>query len=130
MHMTISISMTDATGTTTFTYDSADRLTEVVYPGGDFLQYTYNAAGQRTQMADQTGFTVNYQYNALGQLSELTDANGDLIASYTYDVVGRLSSEQFGNGTATDMTYDADGHVASIINLRRWRNSIELHLYV
>ncbi len=29
------ISMTDSTGTTTFAYDSADRLTKVTYPDGD-----------------------------------------------------------------------------------------------
>jgi len=111
------VSMTDSTGTTTFAYDAADRLTKVTYPNGSFLTYTYNAAGQRTQMTDQTGFTVNYQYDALGRLSKLTDANGNLIVSYTYDAAGRLASKQFGNGDICNYTYDAAGNVLSIVNL-------------
>ena len=111
------VSMTDSTGTTTFAYDSADRLTKVTYPDGEFLAYTYNDLGQRTEMQDQTGFTVNYHYNTLGQLSSLSDGSGNLIVSYTFDAVGRISSEQFGNGTATDYTYDADGNVIDIKNL-------------
>jgi RHS repeat-associated protein len=111
------VSMTDSTGTTTFAYDAADRLTKVTYPNGSFLTYTYNAAGQRTQMTDQTGFTVNYQYDALGRLSKLTDANGNLIVSYTYDAAGRLASKQFGNGDICNYTYDVAGNVLSIVNL-------------
>ncbi len=110
------ISATDPTGTTTFTYDSDDRLTEVAYPDHEFLKYTYNSAGQRAQMVDQTGFTVDYQYNALGQLGELSDGSGNLIVAYSYDAVGRLASEQFGNGTSTIDAYDAGGDVTSITN--------------
>ncbi len=111
------VSMTDSTGTTTFTFDSADRLTKVTYPNGSFLAYTYNSVGQRIQMTDQTGYTVNYQYDALGRLTKLTDASGNLIVSYTYDAAGRLSSKQFGNGTVCNYTYDAVGNVLSIVNL-------------
>ena len=64
------LTATDATGTTTFTYDPVTQLlTEVAYPNGMYLQFTYNAAGQRTQMVDQTGFTTNYTYDADGRLS-------------------------------------------------------------
>jgi RHS repeat-associated protein len=111
------VSTTDSTGTTKFTYDSADRLTKVTYPGGTFLEYTYNADGQRSRMTDQTGFTVNYQYDALGRLSKLTDGSGNLIVSYTYNAASDLSGEQFGNGTSTRYTFDADGNVLSIVNL-------------
>ena len=111
------VSMTDSTGTTTFSYDSADRLTKVSYPDGTFLAYTYNSAGQRTQMQDQTGFTVNYAYSSLGQLAKLTDGGGKLIVSYEYDLAGRIASENFGNGTSTQFTYDANDNVLSIVNL-------------
>ena len=39
---------TEASGTTTLSYDDADRLTRVEYPNGRWLQYTYDAAGRRT----------------------------------------------------------------------------------
>ncbi|HUY33447.1 MAG TPA: DUF4214 domain-containing protein [Pirellulales bacterium] len=111
------ISMTDATGMTTFQHDSADRLTKVSYPNGTFLSYKYNAQSQRIQMQDQTGFTVNYTYNPLGQLLKLTDGSGNLIVSYQYDPVGRVASESFGNNAATKYTYDGDNNVLSIDNL-------------
>ncbi len=123
------VSMTDSTGTTTFTYNAGDELTKVAYPDDTFLHYTYNSAGQRTQMTDQTGFTVNYQYNTLGQLTELTDGSGNPIASYSYDAAGRLSSEQFGNGTATDYTYDADSDILSIVNLAPNGSSQSSYVY-
>ena len=110
------ISATDASGTTFFTYDSADRLTKVAYPNGEWLAYTYNAAGQRVQTTTQTGYAVNYQYDALGRLSQLTDANANLIASYGYDAAGRLASQKNGNDTSTIYSYDADGRTTGIAN--------------
>ncbi len=110
------ISMTDPTGTTSFTYNAAGQLTGVTYPDGSFLVYGYNSGGQRTQMTDQTGFTVNYNYDQLGRLSKLTDGSNNLIVQYSYDIASRLAIQQFGNGASTKYTYDADGRVKDIVN--------------
>jgi len=37
-------SAADSTGTTTLTYDSANRLTTIAYPDNNSLTYTYDAA--------------------------------------------------------------------------------------
>ncbi len=108
-------SATNATGVTTLTYDSANRLVEIAYPGGDYLKYTYNSAGQRLTMTDQTDYTVNYAYNALGQLSGLSDSSGPIV-TYTYDAAGRLSQQLDGNGTYTKYTYSIWGFVLSVVN--------------
>ena len=110
------ISATNSSGKTSFTYDSADELTEVTYPNGTYLKFTYYAGGQRKQMVDQTGFTVNYQYDAVGHLSELTDGNGNLIVKYTYDAAGNLVRKDMGNGTYTKYGYDLAGDLTSIVN--------------
>lgn len=110
------LTATDATGTTTFTYNSADEMAEVAYPNGMYIKFQYNTAGQRAQMVDQTGFTTNYIYDSVGRLSELTDANGNMIVTYSYDADGRLSQKVNGNGTYTTYTYDANGNVLSLIN--------------
>ncbi len=109
-------SVTNASGAILMTYDSANRLTRITYPNGQFLKYTYNTAGQLAQIVDQTGFAENYAYNNLGQLAEVTDANGNLIVSYSYDLGGRLVGEVNGNGTYTTYTYDANGNVLSLVN--------------
>ncbi len=46
------IQIVDGDGTTTYTYDDLDRLTNVSYPGGRTQQYIYDPAGNRTSLAD------------------------------------------------------------------------------
>ncbi|HEV8062957.1 MAG TPA: DUF4214 domain-containing protein [Gemmataceae bacterium] len=109
------VSATNATGTTTLTYDNANRLIEIQYPDDTYLEYTYNAAGQRLTMTDQTGYTVTYAYNALAQLTGLSDGSGSIV-SYTYDSSGQVSEEVKGDGTSTKYTYDAAGDTLSDMN--------------
>ncbi len=109
-------STTDPTGTTTLTYDTNDRLIQITYPTGLYLEYTDDDAGRRIQMVDQDGFTVNYAYDSVGRLSELTDASGALVVHYTYDDAGNLVREDKGNGTYTTYTYDNAGELLDLIN--------------
>jgi RHS repeat-associated protein len=107
---------TDASGTTTLTYDTSDRLTRVEYPNGRWLEYTYDAAGRRTRIEDHTGFATNYEYDAAGRLHRLRDASNLLIVEYTYDAAGRLAREDKGNGTYSLYDYDSVGRTTSIIH--------------
>jgi RHS repeat-associated protein len=103
-------------GTTTLTYNAANRLTSITYPNAQFLHFTYNAQGQRTQSVDQDGFKVNYAYDALGRLSTLTDGSNNSIVHYTYNSVGQLSRKDNGNGTYTTYAYDAARNLTSIVD--------------
>ncbi len=103
-------------GTTSFQYDSADRLVKVSYPDGRSLQFRYDAGGRRTQSVDQSSFTVNYVYDAVGRLSALTDGSGARIAAYTYDAAGNLVRKDLGNGTSTTYAYDAAGELLHLVN--------------
>ena len=107
---------TDAGGTTTFSYDTADRLTRIDYPNGRWLEYAYDTAGRRTQMEDHSGFVVQYGYDTAGRLSNLRDGADTLLVSYGYDDAGRLNREDKGNGTYTLTTYDEAGRVESIVH--------------
>ncbi len=109
-------SATDSHGTTTLTFDTADRLTRIDYPAGRWIQYSYEATGRRSQILDHTGFATNYEYDALGRLVRLRDATNALIDHYTYDAAGRLVREDKGNGTYTLYGYDAQGRQTSIFN--------------
>jgi len=110
------LTATDEGGTTTFTYDSADRLTLVTYPNGRFLHYTYDTGGRRSELEDQTGFVIRYIYDAAGRIAELTDGSGSRLVLYTYDATGRLSREDNGNGTFTVYAYDSAGQLVSVLN--------------
>jgi RHS repeat-associated protein len=107
---------TDVNGAITFTYESADRMTSVSYPGGKSLTFTYDAGGRRTRMVDQSGYTVNYVYTAAGELQKLTDAGNVSIVTYVYDVAGRLAEQDNANGTFTTYEYDTAGNVVHLVN--------------
>ena len=110
------LTASDATGITTFTYDSADRMTSVSYPNGESLTFTYDAGGRRTSMVDQSGYTVNYSYTPAGDLSQLADGNNQPIVTYHYDAARRLQEQDNANGTFTTYSYDADGNLLKVIN--------------
>jgi RHS repeat-associated protein len=105
-----------STGATALTYNSADELTSIAYPNGQYLDFSYNGLGQRTNSVDQDGYTVNYSYTSLGQLSKLTDTSNNLIVEYTYNNLGELIDKQNGNGTYTTYAYDADGNLTQEVN--------------
>jgi len=83
--------MTDASGTTGYTYDSLDRLPDERWTPIGTLTYTYDVAGNRLSMASSNanGASATYAYDELNRLKMVT-ATGK-TATYTYDVVGNLS---------------------------------------
>ena len=117
------VSVATERGTTSLTYDNADRLTEIVYPSGRSLSYSYDTVGRRTQLIDQDGNTVNYSYDEAGRLAELTNGDSELIVGYTYNERGQVAQEENGNDTSTSYSYDATGQILEIIN-RASDNSI------
>jgi RHS repeat-associated protein len=101
--------MTDASGTTTYSYDNLHRLTQKSTPQGA-LNYTYDAAGNllSTQSSNVNGVSVNYTYDVLNRLSTVVDnrlAQG--TTTYNYDLVGNLASETLPNGVQSVYTYNA-----------------------
>jgi RHS repeat-associated protein len=92
-------SMTDSAGTTTWTYDNLDRLTNVSYPNGDTVAYGYDKVGNRTS------HTMNGspKTNAFDDANRLTASGTD---TYTYDANGNQTSKTSG-GVTTTFSYDA-----------------------
>jgi RHS repeat-associated protein len=109
--------VTTASGTETYTYDSLNRLTDVSYPGGPNVSYTYDAAGNRLTET-RGGTTTNYGYGSSGQLQTVGsksygyDANGNLISAgadtFAWDFDNRLTSATVAGHSAT-YRYDGDG---------------------
>jgi RHS repeat-associated protein len=110
------LSATDLGGTTAFTYDLADRLKSVTYPGGRSLAYTYDSLGRLTRLEDQDGRATNYTFDFASRLKSLTDAGGNLIVEYFYDTLSRLMRENHGNGTFTTYEYDDDGQLLHLVH--------------
>lgn len=116
------LTTTRGTDTTSeaYTYDAADRLTQVCYSTtsctaatGETLSYTYDGAGNRltqTRAGTPQAGALTYTYNAADELTSTSD--GTTTTTYTYDPNGNLDTR----GTDT-YTYNlADQLTAATVN--------------
>ena len=104
------ISQSDATGTTTYTYDAADRVVEVSSPGYP-MTATYNVYGLCTSVSNVASGTTTYAYNGFDELVTKKDGNNN-VTTYTYDLAGRLIGVADGDRTLS-YTYNNKGQLAS-----------------
>ena len=106
----------DATGTTTYTYNAQEYLTKIEYPMGQWLQFGYDSGGRRSLSLTQLGHRLDYEYDTAGRLSLITDETEATVVAYSYDEVGRLSRKDLGNGVYTIYSYDDAGQLLRIDN--------------
>ncbi len=116
------LSMTDLDGVSAYTYDSLNRLTRVVYPDGEQVDYVYDSMGNRTSMTSSVHGTTTYAYDAADRLLSVTDpggttaltwdANGNMTGkggdAYAFDALDRLVQVADGTNTVS-FAYDGDG---------------------
>ena len=101
--------------TVRYSYDSSGRLSGLL-DGSDqsLVGYQYDAAGRLSRETNGNGTATSYSYDAAGQLLRIDNYNpaGELSSSlqYTYDVLGRRSSETSNQGTWS-YSYDASGQL-------------------
>jgi YD repeat-containing protein len=103
-------SMTDASGTTTYTYESQDRLKTKASPQGT-LSYTYDAAGNvaSTASSNTNGISVTYIYDNLNRLATVVDNRLPINqnrTTYTYDPGSNLATMTYPNGVQSQFIYD------------------------
>jgi RHS repeat-associated protein len=112
--------MTDASGTTTYTYDDHDRLAAKATPQGT-LSYTYDPAGNVASMTSSNvnGVSVAYTYDSLNRLATVVDnrlPNGLNTTTYTYDPASNLATVTYPNGLQSSFTYDDLNRVTALNN--------------
>jgi RHS repeat-associated protein len=121
-------SILDADGTTTsYTYDTADRLTQACFAStdcataADYLRWTYDDLGHRLTETRPAG-TTTYTYNPKDQLTQSSGPTGTTTYGYdtngnqtqagpgtaTFNAAGRMTSHTTG-GATTSYRYDGDG---------------------
>lgn len=114
--------LTDANGTTSYTYDAVGNLAGAALPNGTSTAYTYDSLNRLTQLVNSGpgGVISSYTYT-LGpagnrlKVVEAGPATTGRSVSYTYDAVYRLTQEAIDEpGSANDQTiayaYDAVGN--------------------
>src|SRR5262249_37037139 len=98
--------------TTTYGYDSRNRLTSLTYPDGQAIGYTYDAASVLTGIRSLVG-TIAYNYDNSGRLLEVIDP-ADGISTYVYDAGGRRVGLAYPNGTTVSSAYDPNGRLTQL----------------
>jgi RHS repeat-associated protein len=108
-------SATDSRGTTSYSYDSMDRLVSVSYPDASALTYGYDPEGNLLSAASggaTPAWTTTYQYDRAGRRTSVT--SGAQAFALAYDETNQLASIGYPNGLAATYSYDSFDRVASI----------------
>ena len=74
-----------------FSYDLANRLTEIIYPSGRYVDYTYDSSGYLTTVTTQT---------------QLRRHRHDAGVQHLHKPFGPIASFTYGNSEALTKTYD------------------------
>jgi YD repeat-containing protein len=113
-------SMTDGTGTSSWTYDSLHRVVATTSGAGAHVSYLYDLKGQLIGIVYPNFQTVSRVYNAGGRLTSITDWLGN-ATTFTYDPGGNLVSESLPKATGITeyFIYDIANRLVSIIDVHK-----------
>jgi len=102
--------------TSTFAYDTLNRLTGITYSDGQTpnVSYSYDANSNRASMADGTGST-SYSYDELDRLLSVASP-GPSTVGYRYDMDGNRRKQIYPDGTAVNYTFDAASQLQSLLD--------------
>lgn len=95
---------------TTYSYDAADRLTQIAHAVIGTVIYTYDASGRRVGTALPNGTTVTYAYDGAAHLLNIDHRRSDgsplLSLAYALDALGNRTSMTDDQGVH-NYSYDA-----------------------
>lgn len=115
--------VTDSRGTTTYEYDSRDRLISRTDPSGPYIaesgatiEYEYDRAGNVTSITTAAG-TTQYFYDEQNRLEKVIDSSAG-ETRYTYDLVGNLIATELPNGAIETRDYNEANQLESLETIR------------
>ncbi len=107
-------SMTDALGTSSWTYDWASRVTVAVDALGQKNTNQYDLAGNQTRVTYDDGRSLLRTFDARNLA--VTQADADDITSFDYDQAGALVGISRPSGVETAIDRDLLGRVTAIVH--------------
>ena len=122
-------SMTDASGSSSFSYDSLGRLTQESDGHGHTFSYGYDLAGHLTSeryppslVQSTAGSTpvlnngsVLREYDRAGRMTKVTDWFGN-VNQFGYGADGEQTSASYANGTNATLSYDRSDALSKIVD--------------
>jgi RHS repeat-associated protein len=122
-------SMTDNTGTTSYYYDSLNRLTTEALPDTSAncagsspagITLSYDGASNVTQYCDSGG-AVTYSYDAGNRLVSMAEPSGNcgpspsLCTTFTYNPDGERTKTTFPGMATLNVGYDSNRNISSVV---------------
>jgi RHS repeat-associated protein len=105
-------SMVDGTGTTTYTYDSLDRLTALTNGAAQHSGYAYDLSGHLTTLTYPNTHTVTRGYDSAGRLTSITDWLGH-TTTVAPDADGNTATTTYGNAVVATSSFDATDQMSA-----------------
>jgi RHS repeat-associated protein len=96
--------MKDGSGTTKYTYDQLDRLTEVENGHKEVIKYEYNLGNELTKITYPNGKAVTREYDKDGRLEKVTDWLSH-TTKFSYDPDSDLAATAFPSETKDEDKY-------------------------
>lgn len=110
-------SMSDSSGSTTFSYDGSGNLVQKVQSVGGVnytLAWTYDSLSRPVTLTYPNGLVLTYQYDTVGRLySILSNQWSTVLDNLLYGESG-LFAWRWGNGVVGGITTDADGRLIAL----------------
>ena len=98
--------------------DPLGRLSSEIQPSVGTVSYSYDLAGRQSRISWPGNYWVDYDYNSAGSMwrvRELGATSGlGLVATWTFDGLGRRETLTRGNGTVTSLSRDAANGLLSL----------------
>ena len=96
-------------------YDDAGRLTAVIGPDGNRMEFDNDIEGRRQAITDRLGNTTLYTYDNRGNVLSHTDALGNTTYN-EFDINGNLTIQKDALSNITNFDYAPDGRLRSMTN--------------
>ena len=93
------LSKSDSSGTTQYSFDFENRMTQAVVPGVGTTTFRYDPFGRRIQKSGPLG-TTNFLYDNANLLEEVDNA-GNVLSRYTFGGLDQPLSQLAGWATLT-----------------------------
>ncbi|MCU0239248.1 MAG: DUF6531 domain-containing protein, partial [Pyrinomonadaceae bacterium] len=104
------IQITDPVGRFLSFQYSGNLITRITDSTNRVWQYSYNF-GRLSSVTDPLGNSVSYIINGNGNLIRITDPKGNIVKNITYDIQGRVVSQQFADGGIESYVYTQSGTI-------------------
>ena len=88
--------------------DNTGRITRIMAPSGDTIQYVYDANRDLVEVIDELEASTHFTYDRKHHLIEVIDPSGNTPARQVYDEDGRLTAIEYPDGRRQELNHDPD----------------------